>query len=293
MKKIFLTIVLAVASLTSYAQLMTVNDAKTKFEATVEYRGGTPVDHNDRGLAEYNDFGNPEGHIYTHEALWHNFIFSPMTKLGVEGHHLSNDGAGNGDGNHYFRVGMNASHIFLLPGYTRGISLTSNLYVEGSQFGIHRFDGVVSSIFLYSMKPDDTRGVGFVWLLNNPQKMLGLPIFLWKKSYGKNWNINFMTWMSDVTYNFNEKLHLSASYGFGFERYWYKPADEVLMGGQAVLTPSMSFRWNVSKRLAFTATGGASLAFMHHIMNAKGTELYDRRNARLCGFSSLNLSYNF
>jgi len=293
MKKIILTFILAVASAASYAQLMTVNDQKTKFEATVEYRGGTPIDHNDRGKAEYNDFGNPEGSIYTHEGLWHNFIFSPMTKLGVEAHHLSNNGVGNGKGNHYFRVGMNASHLFMLPGYTRGINVTANVYAEGSQFGLHRFDGVLSSIFLFSMNPKDTRGVGFVWLLNNPQNMIGLPIFLLKKDFGKHWSINFMTWMADFTYHFNDKLHLSASYGFGFERFWYKPADEVLMDGQCMLTPSMSFKWNVSKRLALSVNGGGSLAFMNHIMNASGTELYDRRNARLTYFGSGSLSYNF
>lgn len=295
MKKIILTFILAVVCSSSYAQLMTVNDAKTKFEANVEYRGGTPITSNDRGKEEYNGFGNAEGNIYTHEGLWHNFIFTPMTKLGVEAHHISNDGEGNGKGNHYFRAGINASHVFMLPGYTRAISLTSNLYVEGSQFGIHRFDGVLSSIFLFKMKQNDTRGIGFVWMLNNPQNMIGLPIFLLKKDYGKHFSINFMTWMADFTYHFNEKLHLSASYGFGFERFWYKPLndDKVLMNGQTVLTPSMSFKWDVSKRLAFSVNGGGSLAFMSHLMNASGTELLDRRNARLTYFGNAKLSYNF
>ncbi len=293
MKKYILMMFFAAASAVANAQLMTVNDKKTKFEATVEYRGGTPIDHNDRGKEQYNGYGNPEGNIYTHQGLWHNFIFSPMTKLGVEAHHISNDGEGNGKGNHYFRAGINASHLFMLPGYTRGINVTANLYGEGSQFGMHRFDGVMSSIFLFSMKPQDTRGVGFVWLLNNPQHMIGLPIFLLKKDYGKHFSINFMTWMADFTYHFNDNLHLAASYGFGFERFWYKPADEVLMDNQTVLTPSMTFRWDVSKHLALSVSGGGSLAFMNTIMNASGTELYDRRNARLTYFTCGNLSYNF
>jgi len=293
MKKIILTLVLAVTSATTYAQLMTVNDAKNKFEANVEYRGGTPIAGNSRGLKEYNNYGNPEGSIYTHEGLWHNFIFAPTTKLGVEAHHMSNNGVGNGKGNHYFRVGLNGMNVFMLPGYTRGISVTANLYAEGSQYGLHRFDGVLSSIFLFNMKATDTRGVGFVWLCNHPQRMIGLPIFLWKRDWGKHWSINFMTWMSDFTYHFNPKLHLTASYGFGFERFWYKPADQVLMDTQTMLNPGMSFRWDVSKRLALLVSGGGSIAFMNNIMNASGSELIDRRDARITTFGSTKLSYKF
>lgn len=274
------------------AQLMTINDAKTKIELGTEYRGGTPISDNSRGKAQYDGIGNPEGNIYTHLGLWHNFIFSPMTKVGLEGHHMFNDGEGNGKANHYMRLGANASHIFLLPGYTRGISLTANLYGEASQYGVHRFDGVLSSIFLFSMDPKNTKGVGFVWLLNNPQHMFGLPIFLYKRDWGKRWSINFMTWMADFSYHFNDRLSLAASYGFGFERYWFKPADEVLMDNQCVLTPTMSLQWKPCKGLSVSVAGGYNLAFMNTIMNAKGTELLDRRDARLSPYANIKCSYS-
>lgn len=297
MKKIILTIVLAGCGIASQAQLMTVNDAKTKFEASVEYRGGTPIGKPGDAMRfndKNRDFGNPEGTVYTHEALWHNFIFSPMTKLGVEAHHMSNDGVGNGNGNHYFRFGLNGMHVFMLPGYTRGISVTANLYAEASQFGVHRFDGVISTIFLYRMQQKNTQGVGFVWLCNNPQNMIGMPIYILKKDWGEHWSLNFMTWMGDFSYHFNKRFTLSASYGFGFERYWFKPeGHDLMMDNQTVLTPSASLQWTVSKRLNFTITGGGNLAFMNVIMNAAGTEIIDRRDARLSAFGMGKLSYNF
>jgi len=279
-KKLFLSMML-MSSMVANAQILSINDAKTKFEGGVEYREGTPIQ------------ANPDGEIHTHEALWHNFIFTPLEKVGVEFHHMSNDGGKYNPGNHYFRFGMNGMKVFMLPGYQRGIAVTANLYGEGSQHGVHHFDGVLSTLFMFSTKPKDSRGVGFIFLVNNPTKMFALPIFTWKRDFDEHWSINWMTWLGDFSYNFNKKVALTASYGFSFERYWIEENEKNCMANQILCTPSLSLQWKVCNSLQLSAAGGYQVPLMGSLFNENGTEYLHKLQTRQSWFGSAKLAYRF
>lgn len=260
------------------AQLLSINDAETKFETSVEYHGGTPIKE------------NPDGRIFTHEALWHNFYYTPLAKVGVEAHHIYNDG-GDNKANHYFRVGLNGMKVFLLPGKTTGIAVTANLYAEASKYGFHHFDGIVSTLMMYKMDPNNSQGVGFVFLLNNPSKMIALPIFTWNRTFNKHWSLYWMTWLGDFNYHFTDKLKLTASYGFGFDRNWMDYQGQACMANQIVFTPALSLQYQATRRLNMSVAGGYQVAFMGTLFNETGTKAIKRLDARNAPYAQAKLTY--
>ena len=259
MRKLLLLSFLVVSTCCATAQIVPILNNKTNLEIEAEARGGSHHNH-----------PNTDGHGYAHIYAIHNFVYTPKTKVGVDLRYEAN----NGD-NHYFRFGPRVSHTFTLSN-SHPLSITGNIYGEASQYGVERVVGHISGIYGFGISQSQQQGIGLIVLINNPQGVPCVPIYVFNKTFNKQWSLNFLTYMASVNYDYNSKLRFFAGYSMMSEKYWLKHNHKRYMTSKSYFSPQIGLQWKPAKDIKLSA----NLGYRLQIYEGK---VYNRTGSRKIG----------
>lgn len=258
------------------AQIMQENNSRTNIEAQLENRPHTVSD-------DPSD-AKTYGHVYAS----HNFLFSRITRLGIEGRYEANDGD-----NTYYRLGPKYMHVFMLPD-RKSIVLNANIYGEASQHGVEHLDGHIVGFYMYGLSLKKQEGIGLVALINNPSRIPCVPIFMYRSQLTPKSRFDFATYLASYSYDITPQLRFSAGYAIMPVRFWLKADDGArYMDSKALFTPKVVLQWKPVKPLAFGIYAGYGFTITHKLYNASGThkvaDLSKKHTPQFAARATLNL----
>lgn len=274
MRKTFLTLLLALGIWHAKAQIVPSYTEKTIIELEGEARGGSPKEH-----------PNTDGHGYAHVYTLHNFIYSNTTKLGIDGRYEVN----NGD-NHYFRFGPRGSHTFKLKN-SHPLSLSANIYGEASNHAVERIDGFITGVYGFDISQNQQEGIGLIVLLNNPQSVPCVPIYIFHHIFNKQWSVNFMTYMASVNYDYNNRLRLSAGYNMFTEKNWLSLDHKRYYISKSYFSPQVAMQWKVSPRFKLSANMGYRMPINSIMYNRSGSHKVKKLKKYSAPFISVRATF--
>lgn len=213
--------------------------------------------------------GNVDGGFYTHVYANHNFIYSQETKVGVEGRYEYNS-----SDVHYFRLAAKGMHTFKLNN-GRPIVVNANIYGEASDHGVEYFDGYLMGAYMYKTERTQQNGVGAIILLHNPMGVPCVPIYIFNKTFDKQWSLNFLTYVASLNYDANSKLRISGGYAMSSQRFWVGSSDNLYMANRSLFTPQVAVRWKPVNCLSLVASAGYRITMTDKLYTRHGgDELY-------------------
>lgn len=254
MKTKLFTLVLTISVCFAKAQIVPNYNEKSIIELEGEARGGSPKEH-----------PNTDGHGYAHVYALHNFIYTGTTKLGIDGRYEVN----NGD-NHYFKFGPRGSHTFKLKN-SHPLSLSANIYGEASTHAVERIDGFITGVYGFDIRQNQQQGIGLILLLNNPQSVPCVPIYIFHHTFNKQWSVNFLTYVASVNYDYNNRLRLSAGYNMFTEKNWLSLENKRYYISKSYFSPQVAMQWKVSPIFKLSANLGYRMPINSTMYNRSGS----------------------
>lgn len=254
MKTKLFTLLLIVGICCAKAQIVPSYNERTIVELEGEARGGSPKEH-----------PNTDGHGYAHAYALHNFIYTTTTKLGIDGRYEVN----NGD-NHYFRFGPRGSHTFRLKN-SHPLSLSAFIYGEASNHAVERVDGFITGVYGFDISKNQQEGIGLIVMLNNPQSVPCVPIYIFHHTFNKQWSVNFLTYVASVNYDYNSRLRFSAGYNMFTEKNWLSLDNKRYCINKSYFSPQMAMQWKVSPIFKLSANLGYRMPISSKMYNRSGS----------------------
>jgi hypothetical protein len=197
---------------------------------------------------------------------------------------------------HTWGISMNGNFQTKLFG--KQVMGNANMVMEGSEYGIEWFSGMIIAIMQVKQTRSTSIGIGAMYMIgpSSSSHIPVFPVFTFQHKFNDRWSLDLMPPIVHLKYAFNEKNRLSIGMSIdGDHFYVHSPKEslsKVYRYSKSVMTPEFVYERTIGKQLRLTARSGISVSMAIRIYNLDNYKEYIRVSQPTGGFINIGFAYS-
>lgn len=192
--------------------------------------------------------------------------------------------------------GASANGTFQTKLLGKQVMGNANFAMEGSEYGIERFSGMVVAVVQIKQTRSTSIGIGALWLINTSSTIPIFPVFTLRHKFNEKLSLDLMMPMLHLNYDFNKNNRLSVGMSIDNDHFYIHPGKEslpeVCLYSKSVMTPELVYERTICKQLRLTVRGGAAVSMASRIYNVNNYKEYVEVSQPIGAFLNVGFSYS-